>query len=71
MSIVKSSLNEAASSAPAAAPQRNAQQNHEAEELLYPEDNEWQEGEYDANDIVFDDTGEGAGIEGDLEDDDD
>ena len=36
---------------------------------VYTEDAEgW---EYDANDIVFDDTGEGAGVEGDLDVDDD
>ncbi|KAF7799435.1 hypothetical protein EIP86_010670 [Pleurotus ostreatoroseus] len=70
LGVVKSSLSEAASSTPTAA-QRNPQQNHEAEELLYPEDTEWQDGEYDANDVVFDDSGEGAGIEGDLEADDD
>ena len=34
----------------------------------YHEEGQW---DYDANDVVFDDTGEGAGIEGDLDVDDD
>jgi hypothetical protein len=35
------------------------------EERLFLDDNQtW---EYDANDVVFDDTGEGAGIDSDLE----
>lgn len=43
-------------------------------EFVYTEDMEMQEyieedgtWEYDANEIVFDDTGEGAGVEGDLD----
>ncbi|KAI0763527.1 HRDC-like protein [Trametes elegans] len=34
----------------------------------YTQDQQW---DYDANEVVFDDTGEGAGIEGDLDVDDD
>jgi len=46
-------------------------------QVVYSEDNhqEYNEDdvtwEYDANEIVFDDTGEGAGVEGDLDMDDD
>lgn len=43
-------------------------------EIVYTEDTEMQEyveedgtWEYDANEVVFDDTGEGAGVEGDLD----
>lgn len=38
------------------------------DEAVYGEPEGW---EHDANDVVFDDTGEGAGIEGDLDMDDD
>ena len=45
-----------------------------AEEIVYTQDMEMQEyveedghWEYDANEIMFDDTGEGAGVEGDLD----
>ena len=34
----------------------------------YQEDNQW---DYNANEMVFDDTGEGVGIEGDLDVEDD
>lgn len=47
-------------------------------EVVYTEDMEMQEyveedgaWEYDANEMVFDDTGEGAGVEGDLDVEDD
>ncbi|KZT64167.1 hypothetical protein DAEQUDRAFT_815165 [Daedalea quercina L-15889] len=47
-------------------------------EIVYTEDAEMQQyveedghWEYDANEIVFDDTGEGAGVEGDLDVEDD
>ena len=47
-------------------------------EVVYTEDMDMQEyveedgtWEYDANEMVFDDTGEGAGVEGDLDVEDD
>ena len=44
------------------------------EEYVYSEENyqeEAEQWEQDANEIVFDDTGEGVGIEGDLDMEDD
>ena len=43
------------------------------EQYFYSEDTYMEEDRWDndANDVVFDDTGEGAGIEGDLDVDDD
>ncbi len=70
LSTVRSSLTE---SKPATANQSQDMQVDPEQETpgaeLYVEDAEgW---EYDANVIVFDDTGEGAGVEGDLDVDDD
>ena len=39
---------------------------HAAEILVEPEQDVWNIGE-DTNEMVFDDTGEGAGVEGDLD----
>lgn len=39
---------------------------HTPEILVEPEQDVWNIGE-DANEMVFDDTGEGAGVEGDLD----
>lgn len=69
LETVRSSLTgpagaQGATSAPADA----APEEYVYEETSYMEEERW---EHDANDVVFDDTGEGAGIEGDLDVDDD
>ena len=73
LSTVKASLRESAP-APAMNGTANGAQHQQAMQVdsvvysEYQEDyqdaNHW---EYDANEVVFDDTGEGAGIEGDLD----
>lgn len=40
----------------------------EPQERLFLEDTTW---DYDANEVEFDDVGQGAGVEGDLEDNED
>ncbi|KAJ3481710.1 hypothetical protein NLI96_g7479 [Meripilus lineatus] len=70
LSTVRSSLNE-----PSTQPLVQEPQAVGVEEDIVPEpefDTEDAEGwEYDANEVLFDDTGEGAGVEGDLDVDDD
>ena len=70
LSTVRSSLSESAvEEVPGAAGEDEAQ----PEQFVYSEDAymEEQHWEPDANDVVFDDHGEGVGIEGDLDVDDD
>lgn len=76
LNVVRSSL----TNLPSALPQANVQTGGIADQdvqMVYTEDNTqdyldedgtW---EYDANEIVFDDTGDGAGVEGDLDVEDD
>ncbi len=72
LNTIKASLLEAA--APAVNGDEH-QQTMQVDNVVYSEyqedyqgDNHW---DYDANEVVFDDAGEGAGIEGDLDVEDD
>lgn len=70
MEVVKSSLNGSIPTTSAAAPPRDPQESLDTEELLYPEEDVvWEDSE--TIDVIFDDTGEGIGVEGDLEADED
>ena len=69
---MRNSLADAPSSA--AAPLTNGVAEDAQDQYYYQEEETYDEAagwEHDANEIVFDDTGEGAGIEGDLDVDDD
>lgn len=72
LETVRSSLSDTKPAQPAA----NGAEDGDAapEQFLYSEDayaEETLHWEDDANEVVFDDTGEGAGVEGDLDMDDD
>jgi len=73
LNLVKSSLSQPAVPAMNGADQGTADhaelQYPSADAQVYSEDATWED--YQANDVVFDDTGEGAGVEGDLDMDDD
>lgn len=45
-----------------------ATEGRQEERLFLEDDNTW---DYDANEVEFDDVGQGAGVEGDLEDNED
>ncbi|KAJ3524338.1 hypothetical protein NM688_g8579 [Phlebia brevispora] len=70
LDAVKASLSTPAptASASAAAPTRDINR-HEIERVYREDEMAWDD--YESNEVVFDDAGEGAGIEGDLEADDD
>ena len=72
LSAVKSSLSETHPTVNGTSEGGNADQTLKAESTVYTEyeDEFTQDAEqwdYDANEVVFDDTGEGAGVEGELD----
>jgi hypothetical protein len=67
LSVVRNSLSHGAVSAdPVTIPTVNEGVEVYEERLFLDDDQTW---EYDATDVLFDDTGQGAGVEGDLEED--
>ncbi|KAI0326232.1 hypothetical protein GY45DRAFT_1339600 [Cubamyces sp. BRFM 1775] len=76
LAAVKTSLSEPHSTINGTSEGGNAAQALQAESTVYTEYEEEytqdaEQWDYDANEVVFDDTGEGAGVEGDLDMDDD
>ena len=76
LTAVKSSLSESHPTVNGTSEGGNAAQALQAESTVYTEYEEEytqdaEQWEYDANEVVFDDTGEGAGVEGDLDMEDD
>ncbi|OCH90417.1 hypothetical protein OBBRIDRAFT_793281 [Obba rivulosa] len=70
LSLVKSSLSEPTIPAANGTAVDDIQLQYPSEEAhVYQEEATWED--YQVNEVVFDDTGEGAGVEGDLDADDD
>ena len=74
LNTVKSSLHTSASALNGTSSGDQRSQDMQVDSVVYSEyqdgyeDQQW---DYDANEVVFDDTGEGVGIEGDLDVEDD
>ncbi|CDO72191.1 hypothetical protein BN946_scf184970.g43 [Trametes cinnabarina] len=73
LNAVKSSLKEASPTMNGTTENQAAEESMQVETTTYVEYTEeyTEQWGYDANEVVFDDTGEGAGVEGDLDVDDD